>query len=186
MRHVLAARAIAARPCSVCEAPRTARLVATPGLAHRGASRDLRAGLAAVDVAAIAARAQHYLSAATRAHEQPPRLASHRATSANSRSAMDAAGARCNTCTRLRSRPTRAPGGGARRRPDCQEQASPRLLYFGCRSIAASIGPRDTARQHSTLLLVLPGGALRAPGRTSEIEAQSKNRHHRRLDLRGR
>ncbi len=72
---------------------------------------------------------------------------------------MDAAGGRCNTCTRLRSKPFQGSRGwgaaasglpGSGRRRACFASAA--------RSIAASIRPRDTGRLHSMPLLVLPGG----------------------------
>jgi hypothetical protein len=80
--------------------------------------------------------------------------------------------AACTSVFHLELAPTRAPGGGARRRPACQEQASPRLLYFGCRSIAASIGSRDTAQALDGCCSSFQGGALRAP----REDVRDKNR----------
>ena len=71
---------------------------------------------------------------------------------------MDAAGGRCNTCTRLRSKPfegSRGWGAAASGLPGTGRRRA--CFASAARSIAASIRPRDTGRLHSMPLLVLPG-----------------------------
>lgn len=189
MRHVLVSRSIATRPLGVGKAPRAAGLIASPGLVHRGAPRDLRTGSPAIDVAAIAARTQHHLRAATRAHEQPSCLA-HRAPRPRAEAQWTPMTSGAILALAYGAAPLRAPAGGGAAASGLPRTGRRRaLLCFGCRSIAASIRPRETGRQHSMPLLILPGGgALRAPRRTSEIEIQSRNPHQRRprLELRGK
>jgi len=126
----------------------------------------------------------------TCAHEQPPRprLIGHLGEQP---SAMDAAGGRCNTGTRLRSKPfegSRGWGRGGVR--TAKNGASPRVALLR----ASEVSPRrsrsrDTGATASTSLLILPGGRpAGAPEDVRDRNSRSENRRHRRcrLELRGR
>jgi hypothetical protein len=70
MRHFVLPRAVAAGPRRMVAATMKTQLVASASRALRAAPGHLSAILCAVDVAAIAAGADHHLSAATRAEKK--------------------------------------------------------------------------------------------------------------------
>lgn len=74
MRHVLASCPVAPGPLGMAQPPITALLIAPSGLALRTTPRFLGAALGAVDLAAIAAAANHHRSPAANAPEEPARL----------------------------------------------------------------------------------------------------------------
>ena len=71
MRHIFAARPIATRPIGMREPPPTAGLIASAGSTLRAMPGSRGAVSGTVDLAAIAAAADHARGAATGAQKQP-------------------------------------------------------------------------------------------------------------------
>jgi hypothetical protein len=71
MRHFFAARPVAALSSGVAASPRLAILIALAGALKRAAPGSLGAVFGAIDLATVAAAADHNLQPAVRAEEQP-------------------------------------------------------------------------------------------------------------------
>ena len=71
MRHVIAPSPKTEGPLGVCQSPSQAALVAPAGLAQRLATSTRTAPIGAVDLAAVAARADMHVLAATGAKKEP-------------------------------------------------------------------------------------------------------------------
>lgn len=127
MRHLLAARPVTASPRRVGQAPRTAGLVALARGSHRSPPAHLCTGPPAIDVAAVAARAQHH----------------HRGTAGAQKHARDLKAHR-------RPRPEPKPNGQAGRAMQyCKRKPANPLRVARCGGAAAFEPPRTRRRRAS-------------------------------------